>query len=307
MRTAFIEGLLALAEDDPAIWLLNADLGFSVLEVFRDRFPDRYVNVGVAEQNMIGVAAGLAMSGCKVFVYSIGNFPTQRCLEQIRVDVCYHRAHVVVVAVGGGFSYGSQGYTHHAIEDLAVMRSLPGMRVAAPADPHETRSLLGHLAAVPGPGYLRLGRAGEPDLHARPLATPPLAPLVLRDGQAIAICATGNIVGEALKAADLLAARGISARVISAPMLKPFNSGTFLSLVGNVPLVLTVEEHSKIGGLRDTVAPVLAERANSPRLLGLGVDDGATFGVVLGQEAMRAHCGIDAASIAARATAALRG
>ncbi|MDR3470305.1 MAG: transketolase C-terminal domain-containing protein [Devosia sp.] len=305
MRTAFIEGLVELAEQDPDIWLLNADLGYSVLEVFRDRFPDRYVNVGVAEQNMIGVAAGLALSGCKVFVYSIGNFPTQRCLEQLRVDVCYHKAHVVVVAVGGGFSYGSQGYTHHAIEDLAVMRALPGMRVAVPADPHETRALLGYLATKPGPGYLRLGRAGEANLHSQALRSVPLTPQVMREGNDVAICATGAIVGEALKAGGLLQARGVSARIVSVPVLKPFDGRAFLSIVAGVPAVLTVEEHSKIGGLRDTVAPIMAEAAGAAPLHALGVEDGASFGAVLGQEAMRAHCGIDAAAIVARALAAL--
>lgn len=122
MRTAFIETLCELAAADPRIWLLTGDLGFSVLEVFAERFPDRYVNMGVAEQNMTGVAAGLAMSGKIVFTYSIANFPTLRCLEQIRNDVCYHEASVKVVAVGGGLSYGNLGYTHHGIEDLAVMR-----------------------------------------------------------------------------------------------------------------------------------------------------------------------------------------
>ena len=166
MRKTFITTLLALAEADPDIWLLNADLGFSFLEPFAERFPGRYLNVGVAEQNMIGVATGLALSGAKVFAYSIANFPTLRCLEQIRNDVCYHRAHVVVVAVGAGFAYGSQGYTHHAIEDLAVMRALPGMRVGVPGNRHETKALVTHFAREPGPAYLRLGRDGEPAFHA---------------------------------------------------------------------------------------------------------------------------------------------
>lgn len=305
MRTAFIEELVALAEVDEDIWLLNADLGYSVLEVFRDKFPNRYVNVGVAEQNMIGIAAGLAMSGCKVFVYSIANFPTQRCLEQIRVDVCYHNAHVIVVAVGGGFSYGSQGYTHHAIEDLAVMRSLPGMRVAAPADPHETRSLLGHMANVPGPGYLRLGRAGETNLHPGPLLEVPLKPQVMREGSDVVITATGNIVGEAIKASQILSGHNIKARVVSVPMLKPLAEEALWDLIGDAGLVVTVEEHSLIGGMRDTIAPLIAERPRGPRLMSIGVADRSTFGVILGQESMRKHVGIDAQSIADRVRAAL--
>lgn len=300
MRTAFISSLVALAEGDPDIWLLSADLGFSVLEVFRDRFPDRYLNVGVAEQNMIGVAAGLALSGCKVFVYSIGNFPTQRCLEQLRVDVCYHRAHVVVAAVGGGFAYGAQGYTHHAIEDLAVMRSLPGMTVAAPADPHETRALVGHLARLDGPGYLRLGRAGDRELHGGPLAGPPLAPLLVRDGRDVAIVATGSILGEALAAAASLAEAGIGARVISAPLLKPFDADAFVALVDGFDLVVSVEEHSLIGGLRDTLAHLHAARRTPARLVSIGVEDMASFGVIRSEPSMRRHCGIDAGSISGR-------
>src|SRR6516225_4917658 len=183
MRTAFIETLCAAAEEDERVWLLTADLGYSVLEKFRDRFPGRYVNVGVAEQNLIGVAAGLARCAKVPFVYSIANFPTLRCLEQIRVDVCYHECPVKVVAVGGGFTYGSQGYTHHGVEDLAILRTLPGMTVVAPGDPVETRLATEALAERPGPGYLRLGKAKEPVVHA---AEPPCAlgrAITVRPGQ----------------------------------------------------------------------------------------------------------------------------
>lgn len=299
MRTSFIETLIEIARADPTVWLLNADLGFSVLEPFAAEFPERYVNVGVAEQNMIGIAAGLALSGQKVFVYSIANFPTMRCLEQIRVDVCYHQAHVIVVAVGGGFAYGSQGYTHHAIEDLAVMRSLPGLRVVAPGDPHETRALTRHLAATPGPGYLRLGRAGEPALHAGPFEPALLGPITARDGSDVALVSTGGVLVEALGAADILAESGISARVVSVPVLKPFDNAALLAALDGVPCLATIEEHSEIGGLRDTLAPVLAMRADGRRFLSFAVKDGATRGVILSQQTMRAHCGIDAASIAA--------
>jgi len=300
MRKTFITTLLALAEADPDIWLINADLGFSFLEPFAERFPDRYLNVGVAEQNMIGVAAGLALSGAKVFAYSLANFPTMRCLEQIRVDVCYHRAHVVVVAVGAGFAYGSQGYTHHAIEDLAVMRALPGMRVGTPGDRHEAKALVEHFAREPGPAYLRLGRDGEPAFHAGPLPPGRLKPLVLREGRDVAIVVTGTILDEAAAAADLLAGSGLSVRMISVPMLKPLDEAGLLAAIEGCSLVVTVEEHSLIGGLRDAVAPVLAQMRSPPRLLACGVGDGVTLGVTLGQKAMRKHCGIDGQSIADR-------
>jgi transketolase len=305
MRTAFIETLIEAARRDDDIFLLNADLGFSVLEPFAAEFPDRYLNVGVAEQNLIGVAAGLALSGFKVFVYSIGNFPTQRCLEQIRVDVCYHEAHVVVAAVGGGFSYGAQGYTHHAIEDFAVMRALPGMRVMAPGDPHETRALTRHLAEIPGPGYIRLGRAGEPVVHAAPLAAPPLTPIRMREGSDVVLLSTGGILTEAVVAADRLAEGGIGVRLLSVPVLKPLDAAAVLDAISGFALVATIEEHSEIGGLRDTIAPLLAMRGTGARLLPFAVGDGATRGVILSQEAMRAHCGIDAASIAAGIRAAI--
>jgi len=165
MRTAFIETLCELAEQDERIWLLTGDLGYSVLEQFAERFPDRFVNVGVAEQNMTGVAAGLALCGKIVFTYSIANFPTLRCLEQIRNDVCHHNLNVKIVAVGGGLAYGAQGYTHHAIEDLAVMLALPNMTVIAPGDSVEVRLATRAIVDWPGPCYLRLGRAGERIVH----------------------------------------------------------------------------------------------------------------------------------------------
>src|SRR5438046_10077781 len=147
MRTSFIETLVQVAERDPRLWLLTVDLGYSVLEKFSTKFPDRYLNAGVAEQNMVGVAAGLAMTGKVVFVYSIANFPTLRCLEQVRNDVCYHNLSVKIVAVGGGVVYGPLGYTHHAVEDLAIMRTLPNITVVAPGDPVEVRLATRALAA----------------------------------------------------------------------------------------------------------------------------------------------------------------
>lgn len=300
MRKTFIETLLALAEVDPDIWLLNADLGFSFLEPFAERFPSRYLNVGVAEQNMIGVATGLALSGAKVFAYSIANFPTLRCLEQIRNDVCCHRAHVVVVAVGAGFAYGLQGYTHHAIEDLAVMRALPGIRVGVPADRHEAKALVAHFARQPGPAYLRLGRDGEPAFHAGPLLESPERPLVVREGRDVAILVTGTILEEAAGAAELVADLGLSPRIVSIPMLKPLDEAGLMASINGCSLVVTVEEHSLVGGLRDTVAPILAQMRRPPRLLACGVADGVTLGVTYGQKAMRRYCGIDRGAIADR-------
>jgi transketolase len=279
------------------VWLINADLGYSVLEPFAERFPERYLNVGVAEQNMVGVAAGLALSGFKPFVYSIANFPTQRCLEQIRVDVCYHDAPVTIVAVGGGFAYGSQGYTHHAIEDLAVMRALPGMRVAAPADPVETAACVREFVSRPGPSYLRLGRGGEPILHTQALASLPVGPIRMRDGDAIALVSTGAVLAQVLAAADRLAEEGLTVRVLSLPLLKPLDEDGVIAEIRGLRLVATIEEHSLIGGLRDTLAPIFASHRDMPRLISFGVKDGATKGVILDQANMLRHCGLDASSL----------
>ena len=305
MRTTFINALLEEAEKNPNIWLLNADLGFSVLEPFAERFPERYMNVGVSEQNMVGVAAGLAATGAKVFVYSIANFPTQRCLEQIRVDVCYHDLDVVVVAVGGGFAYGSQGYTHHAIEDLSVMRSLPGMRVAAPGDPVETRALVRTFCGESGPGYLRLGRNGEAAQHSADLAIPLCEPIEMSEGSDVILFSTGGILENAIVAGAKLNEKGISTQVVSVPVIKPVPEDFIRAQAAGARLVVTVEEHSLIGGLRDVVAPILAQAESMPRLVGLGVEDGATKGVILSQNSMRQHCGLDPESIADRIQSAL--
>jgi transketolase len=182
MRNAFIDELVCLAERHTHIVLVVGDLGYSVIEPFADRFPDRFFNAGIAEQNMTGLAAGMASEGCHVFTYSIGNFPTFRCAEQIRNDIDYHRLAVTVVAVGGGLAYGALGYSHHAVQDYALMRTLPNMLIAAPGDPMEVRACLRYLVANPGPSYLRLGKAGEPCVHAQPPELSPGRWLPLRPG-----------------------------------------------------------------------------------------------------------------------------
>src|SRR6266403_2240554 len=194
MRGAFFGALTELAERDERIHLVVGDLGFGAVEPFASRFPDRFLNAGVAEQNMTGVAAGLALCGKVVFTYSIGNFPTLRCLEQIRNDVCYHQANVKIVAVGGGLAYGSLGMTHHATEDLAILRSLPGLKVVAPGDPVETRLAVRALVADPSPCYLRLGRAGEPALHAGDIDFAIGRAITVREGSDATLISTGGML-----------------------------------------------------------------------------------------------------------------
>ncbi len=173
MRDAFIDELVLQAGTNDNIALIVGDLGYSVVEPFADRFPNRFFNAGVAEQNMTGLAAGMASEGYHVFTYSIANFPTFRCAEQIRNDVDHHNLPVTIVAVGGGVAYGSLGYSHHAVQDYALIRTMPNMTIAAPGDPFETRACLRWLIDNPGPSYLRLGKAGEPKFHE---SVPDVAP-----------------------------------------------------------------------------------------------------------------------------------
>ena len=275
MRASFIAELMECADQDPRIWLVTGDLGYAVLEPFAERFPQRYVNAGVAEQNMIGVAAGLARSGATVFVYSIANFPTFRCLEQIRNDVCYAGAAVTIVSVGSGFSYGSHGSTHHAIEDLAVMRSLPGIVVVSPGDPSEARFATRALADLAAPAYLRLGKAGEAIVDARAGDEFALGQMrLIRDGADITLVATGSVLAMVDAAAEALERDGISARVYSAHTLKPFDKETLLRAMSETAGIVTVEEHRLVGGLRSAMAEALLDlpegRQHRIRSLGVG-------------------------------------
>ncbi|MDI1315498.1 transketolase C-terminal domain-containing protein, partial [Prosthecobacter sp.] len=223
MRTAFINELTIQARAHPEIFLIVGDLGFSVVEPFAREFPDRFLNAGVAEQNMTGVAAGLASEGYHVFTYSIANFPTLRCLEQIRNDVCYHQLPVTVVAVGGGLAYGNLGYSHHAVQDLAIMRTLPNITVLAPGDPGETSECVAWLADHPGPSYLRLGKAGEKKLHdMRGIENGPLLVRSAPSAQ-VALVSTGGILDETLAAAEILQNEGRTVDVYSLPWLKPLD------------------------------------------------------------------------------------
>jgi transketolase len=272
VRTTFVQVLTEVADENPNLWLLCGDLGFSVLEHFASRHPDRYLNVGVAEQNLAGIAAGLALSGKTVFIYSIGNFPTLRCLEQLRNDVCYHRADVKVVSVGAGFAYGSQGYTHHAIEDVAIMSALPGMEVFVPCDPSEVRLATRTVATSGSPSYLRLSRAGEPLLHsAVPTDLRTLG--FLREGADVTIMGSGPVVSLCLEAADLLAKESIMAAVVSVPCLKPLDQISISRLAQRGRPIVTVEEHILRGGLYSSIACALASTSGHPPVIGLGIPE----------------------------------
>lgn len=259
MRTAFFRTLLQLAEYDERINLIVGDIGFGVVEPFAERFPRRFLNAGVAEQNMTGIATGLALCNKVVFTYSIANFPTLRCLEQIRNDVCYHNANVKIVAVGGGFAYGSLGMTHHATEDLAIMRALPGMVVVAPGDPIEAEQATRAIVAHPGPCYLRLGRAGEVNVQRPRLAFEIGRAITVRDGGDVTLISTGGVLRTAVLVAERLAQEGVQARVLSMHTVKPLDTDAVLAAARETRAIVTIEEHSVIGGLGGAVAEVLAE------------------------------------------------
>jgi len=273
VRTETIDALTAYAGVNPDLMLLTADLGYSVLERFAEALPSQYANVGVCEQAMAGIAAGLALSGRRVVLYSIANFPTLRCLEQLRNDVCHHDLPVTVIAVGGGVAYGAQGYTHHGVEDLGIMSMLPNMTVACPADPHEATALLPQLLERRRPAYLRLGRAGEPALHQGDAEIALGRAIWLRRGADVALLATGPILGRALRAADALATRGISASVASFHTFSPLDVTAVQHAASSHRAVLTIEEHSIEGGFGSRVAEALLLAGQAPRFGKFGITD----------------------------------
>jgi transketolase len=295
MRTAFINELILQARVNPKIFLVVGDLGFSVIEPFAEEFPDRYLNAGVAEQNMTAVAAGLASEGYHVFTYSIANFPTLRCLEQIRNDIAYHNLPVTVTAVGGGVAYGNLGYSHHAVQDIAVMRTLPNLTVFSPADPGETTECLRLILQRGRPSYLRLGKAGEAKLHEPHDITK--GPIRLRDGTATtAFVATGSVLKSALQAADILALRGMEIAVYSCPVLSNETPGNFKPLWRHKKII-SVEEHGFAGGL----GSFLKELCPADVEVHLSAIPESNAALVGSQEFLRKQAGIDADSLVQRA------
>lgn len=273
MRNAFARTLTELADNDDRVVLLSGDIGNRLFDDFRERHPDRFLNCGVAEANMVGMSAGLAMGGYHPFVYTITPFVTTRVLEQIRVDLCYHHLPVTIVGVGAGLSYASLGATHHACEDIAFLRALPGMSVVCPADAHEVAAATVAARAEPGPVYLRIGKKGEPLVHAAP---PPFRigeAIELRRGTEVCVLATGNIVPVALEAAELLADE-LSVAAFSFHTVKPLDEALLAEAFDSYPLVVTVEEHSLIGGFGAAVAEWLADGPpRRARLLRIGTRD----------------------------------
>jgi transketolase len=308
MRDAFVAELTRLVEQDPTIMLITGDLGFGVLTEFARRFPNQYLNAGVAEQNMAGLAAGLALEGRRVFTYSIANFPTLRCVEQLRNDVCYHRLPVTVVAVGGGFAYGPLGFSHHATEDVAIMAALPGMRVMAPSDPIEAKACTELCGVLEGPTYLRLGRNGEQRIHSGDFGGLVEGKLIHVGGSldaSVALIAGCGALDIAVEAMVALHSGSIDASVWSCPFIVPFDHEQVRHLGSIAELLITVEEHASIGGIGTRCAHELAGMASRhARHLAFGIPPQPQFAVG-DQRFLRAQVGLTADRIAEAVRSAL--
>jgi transketolase len=285
--------------------LVTADLGFGVLDDWISRFPRQFLNAGVAEQNMTGVAAGMALEGRNVFTYSLGSFPTVRCLEQVRNDVCYHNANVKIVSVGGGMSYGPVGASHHATEDLAIMRSLPNMVVISPGDLWETAEATRAVVGLSGPAYLRLDKSAAAPSHISGDLFQLGRIRVIRQGWDVTLAATGGILGEAVGAADLLSAHGVTCRVLSVHTVKPLDQAAFVSAARETGGIVTMEEHSLDGGMGGAAAESLLDAGAAPGFfLRFGL---RTFSSIVGSQSyLRQAYGLDAGAITNAVLARLR-
>lgn len=299
MRDAFLAALTSLAEKDKDVVLLTGDLGYGVFEEFESRFPGQYFNVGVAEQNMTGLASGLSLEGKKVVTYSIGNFPTLRCLEQIRNDACYHDANITVVASGGGFSYGSLGMSHHATEDLAILRALPNISVVAPCTAKEAGEAITVMIQGGGVGYLRLDKTAAEDSMVE-------SHFVIggsrryKEGSDITLIAIGGILDDVNIAAVELGKLGINARVLGMHSIKPIDMNEILDAAKNTGGIVTIEEHNKDGGLGSAVSEVCMDFGVMPKkFLRIGLDN-MYSSIVGSQQYLRSRYHMDSVAIVDR-------
>ncbi len=297
MRDTFVRTLVELAKENKNIELVTGDLGFGVLKPYWEAVPNQFTNAGIAEQNMTALAAGMALEGKSVFTYSIGNFPTLRCVEQIRNDCCYHNANVKIVCVGGGFVYGSLGMSHHATEDIAIMRALPDMVVLAPGDLTEAEAATKAIAEYNGTCYLRLGRGGEKRIHEKIENFQIGKAIKVKEGTKVAIFSTGAIFEEVEEAVALLKEKGIDPEVYTFPTVKPIDRKVILDAAEKFDLIATIEEHNVVGGFGSAVAEVMAENPQNAKLLKIGLED--TYSSKVGsQKYLRSEFGIDAKGIA---------
>ncbi len=300
MRNAFAKLVTQIARIDRRVVLLTGDIGNKLFDDFRAAFPSRFYNCGIAEANMVSMAAGMAMCGLRPVVYTIAPFVTARCLEQIRVDLCYHEQPVILVGVGSGLCYAELGATHQACEDIAMLRSLPGMSVVCPADCPELAALLPQAFQRSLPCYFRLGKKGEESIHLSATTIDWNRAIVLREGADVALVGAGVVMPVVLDAAAMLSARGLRVAVLSVPVVKPLDTQTLDLYLHKCRVVVTVEEHSMIGGLGSAVAEWVVDRGGVPsRILRMGVPD-RYIHTVVNQEEMRRSSGLDPLSICDR-------
>ncbi|MGM4932787.1 transketolase family protein [Tardiphaga sp. 619_E2_N8_5] len=306
MRNAFADELTKLGNEDPRVVMLSGDIGNRLFDKFKDKHPSRFFNCGVAEANMMGVAAGMAMNGLRPVAYTITPFVTTRCLEQIRTDVCYHEAPVTIVAVGAGLAYAGLGPTHHACEDISFLRSIPNMVVICPGDAHEVRGALRAAMKQDQPVYIRMGKKGEPVVHAGPVADFEIGKAItIVEGTDVCLLSTGNMLPEVVEAAHKLKEQRISAKVVSFHTVKPLDEACLKDAFGKFKLVATIEEHSLIGGFGAAVSEWLADTATAPKkFLRFGTPD-AFFKKSGEQEYAREMLGLSAHQIADKIAHAL--
>lgn len=298
MRDTFVKTLIDIAKDDRNVNLITGDLGFGVLKPYWEQLPDQFINAGIAEQNMTGIAAGMACEGKTVFTYSIGNFPTLRCLEQIRNDCAYHNANVKIVCVGGGFVYGSLGMSHHATEDIAIMRALPNVVVMAPGDLVEAECATRAIANYPGTCYLRLGRGGEKRIHKKIENFEIGKSIKVKDGEKVVIFSTGGIFDEVQRSSEILHKKGIDVGIYTFPTIKPLDIESIRDCAKKYDYIVTVEEHNIIGGFSGAVAEVIAEMTSEKKasLIRIGLND--MYSSIVGdQKYLRNEYGMSAEKI----------
>lgn len=292
MRNHFAEEITKLAAENKKIFLLSGDIGNKLFDTYKEKYPERFMNCGVAEANMMGMAAGLALSGYRPIIYTITPFVTTRCFEQIRVDVCYHKQPVIIVGVGSGLCYASLGPTHHSCEDIAIMRMLPEMSVMCPADPYEVRGAIRAALKHNGPVYIRMGKKGEPLIHNTIPSMELGQALTLSDGTDVCLLSTGVVMPMVQETAKKLKEHGLSARVVSFHTVKPLDQAMLRDVFKNFKLVVTFEEHSEHGGLGGSVAEwMTAFNDAKAKLIRMGTTD--SFMHTCGdQEYTRKHFGL---------------
>ncbi len=302
MRNSFINAVEEVAQHNSDIMFLTADLGFQMIESFAKRFPNQFINVGIAEANMVGMAAGMALMGKLPICYTIATFMTMRTYEQVRNDICLMEANAKIVGVGGGFGYSMYGPTHHPLEDVAIMRTLPGLTVICPIDPNQTAAAARAMLKHNGPVYLRLGKKGEPAIYTKEPRFQIGQGAVLREGGDIAIISTGPITYEALKAAEILHSQGIELCVVALPTVKPLDILLLDEIGRKIPYILTLEEGTIMGGFGSAIATYYVERGISLKgFYRLGTPD--RFVKRIGTaDYLRGQFGLDGAGIARTAS-----